>query len=180
MQESARAAYSYARTVAAAHGVTDAFYKESDIHLHVPSGAIPKDGPSAGLAMATAIISLLTGRKVRRDVCMTGEITLRGKALEIGGLKEKVLAAHRAGLKTVIVPASNKNDLIDVPREARRALAFVFVKTMPEVLSNALVPTGALSRGAENKGRATRERAPVGKTKAAVPRSRRKSRRSVV
>ncbi|MEY4723100.1 MAG: hypothetical protein RLZZ324_613, partial [Candidatus Parcubacteria bacterium] len=156
MQESARAAYSYARTVAAENGVIDAFYKDSDIHLHVPSGAIPKDGPSAGLAMATALISLLTGRKVRKDICMTGEITLRGKALEIGGVKEKVLAAHRAGITTVIMPAANKKDIVDVPREARRALTFVFVKHMDEVLSAALTD-GAGAKAAAAGARAAKK-----------------------
>lgn len=141
MQESAKAAYSYARSVAKSLGVKDAFYKDSDIHVHVPSGAIPKDGPSAGLAIATALISLLTGRKVKRTVAMTGEITLRGKALEIGGLKEKTLAAHRAGITTLILPAANEKDVVDIPEEIRKQLMFIFVKEMPEVLKVALMST---------------------------------------
>ncbi|MEK9151856.1 MAG: S16 family serine protease, partial [Patescibacteria group bacterium] len=139
MQESARAAYSYARSIAKELGVKGAFYKDDDIHVHVPAGAVPKDGPSAGLAMAVAIVSMLTGVKVRRDVAMTGEISLRGKALEIGGIKEKILAAHRAGLTTVIVPAANKKDIVDVPEHIRKKLEFVYVKDMRDVLRIALV-----------------------------------------
>jgi ATP-dependent Lon protease len=145
MQESARAAYSYARTVAKKLGVKEAFYKDADVHVHVPSGAIPKDGPSAGIAMATAIVSMLTGRPVRRDVAMTGEVTLRGRSLEIGGLKEKSLAAHRAGIRTVLIPAANQKDLVDVPEEVRKQLTFVPVKTMDEVLAHALADGKAKS-----------------------------------
>ena len=138
MRESVHAALSYARSQAAKLKIKNDFYKE-DIHIHVPSGAIPKDGPSAGTAMATAIISLLTGKPVRKDVGMTGEITLRGKVLEIGGVKEKVLAAHRAGLKIIILPADNKKDVAeDIPREIRRDLKFKFVKSVDEVLKIAL------------------------------------------
>ena len=138
MRESVHAALSYARSQASKLGLKNDFYKE-DIHVHVPSGAIPKDGPSAGLAMATAIISLFTGRAVRKDVGMTGEMTLRGKALEIGGVKEKVLAAHRAGLKIIILPESNKKDIVeDIPPEIRRDLKFKFVKNIDEVLKIAL------------------------------------------
>ena len=138
MRESVHAALSYARSQAAKFGLKNDFYKE-DIHIHVPSGAIPKDGPSAGVAMATAIISLFTGRAVRKDVGMTGEITLRGKVLEIGGVKEKVLAAHRAGLKIIILPEDNKKDVVeDIPAEIRRDLKFKFVKNIDEVLKLAL------------------------------------------
>jgi len=138
MRESVQAALSFARSQAAKLGIKEDFYKE-DIHVHVPSGAIPKDGPSAGIAMATAIISLLTNRPIKKDIGMTGEATLRGKVLEIGGVKEKVLAAHRAGLKIVILPADNKKDIAeDVPREIRRDLKFKFVKDMDEVLKIAL------------------------------------------
>ena len=129
---------SFARSQAAKLGIKEDFYKE-DIHVHVPSGAIPKDGPSAGIAMATVIISLLTNRPIKKDIGMTGEVTLRGKVLEVGGVKEKILAAHRAGLKTVILPADNKKDIAeDIPREIRRDLKFRFVKNMDEVLKIAL------------------------------------------
>jgi len=137
MRESVHAALSFARSKAAALGIKVDFYKE-DIHVHVPSGAIPKDGPSAGIAMATAIISLMTNNPILKDVGMTGEVTLRGKVLEIGGVKEKILAAHRAGLKIVIMPADNEKDLEDIPSEIRRELKFKFVKTMDEVLKVAL------------------------------------------
>ncbi len=140
MQESAKAAYSYARSVAPGLGVKGEFYKDADIHLHVPSGAIPKDGPSAGVAMAVALISMLTGRKVRRSVAMTGEITLRGRSLEIGGVKEKVLAAYRAGITTVIIPKENEKDLVDVPLEIRKKLKFIPVAHMDAVLAAALLP----------------------------------------
>ncbi len=138
MKESVEAALSYARSKAASLGIKQDFYKE-DIHIHVPSGAIRKDGPSAGVAMASAIISLMTNRPLRKDVAMTGEITLRGKVLEIGGVKEKVLAAHRAGVKIVILPQENKKDVEeDIPREIRRDLKFKFVKTIDNVLSIAI------------------------------------------
>ena len=138
MKESVQTALSYARAKSAKMGVTGDFYKE-DIHVHVPSGAIPKDGPSAGIAMATALISLFTKKPVRKEVAMTGEITLRGKVLEIGGVKEKVLAAHRAGMKKVILPANNKKDLMeDIPAEIRKALEFKMVSDMSEVLKIAL------------------------------------------
>jgi len=139
MQESAQAAFSFARSLAPKVGVKDKFYKESDIHLHVPAGAIPKDGPSAGVAMATALVSLLTKRPVHREVAMTGEVTLRGRVLEIGGIKEKVLAAHRAGQKTIIMPRDNEKDLEEVPLGVRKALRFHFAETMDDVLKVALV-----------------------------------------
>ena len=153
MQESAKAAYSYARSVAKELGVAGEFYKDADIHVHVPSGAIPKDGPSAGLAISTALISMLTGRKVRRNLAMTGEITLRGRALEIGGVKEKVLAAHRAGMETVILPRENEKDLVDVPAEIRKKLRFVFVKDMKGVLETALVAAPARPAGGPKGGK---------------------------
>ncbi|MBI4160683.1 MAG: endopeptidase La [Candidatus Yanofskybacteria bacterium] len=138
MKESVQTALSYARSKAAKLGIKENFYGE-DIHVHVPSGAIPKDGPSAGIAMATALISLFTLKPVKKDVGMTGEITLRGKVLEIGGVKEKVLAAHRAGLKTIILPEQNRKDIAeDVPKEIKRDLKFVFVKNIDEVLKIAL------------------------------------------
>ncbi|MBI2062259.1 MAG: endopeptidase La [Candidatus Yanofskybacteria bacterium] len=137
MKESAQAGLSYARAYAAKRGIKEDFTKD-DIHVHVPSGAIKKDGPSAGTAMTTALVSLFLGKPVRKEVAMTGEVTLRGKVLEIGGLKEKVLAAHRAGIKTIIAPNDNKKDLEDIPKEVKKDLKFVFVKTMDEVLQVAL------------------------------------------
>jgi ATP-dependent Lon protease len=134
MKESAQAAVSYARAHAQHFGFDTDFYTQTDIHIHVPEGAIPKDGPSAGIAMATAIISALSGRSVRNNVAMTGEITLRGRVLAIGGLKEKLLAAMRAGLRTVILPRENQKDLDDLPLEIKRALDIILVEDMREVL----------------------------------------------
>jgi len=139
MQESGQAAMSYVRSKAARFGIDESFYGKTDIHVHVPEGAIPKDGPSAGIAMACALVSALTQRPVRNDVAMTGEITLRGKVLPIGGVKEKVLAAHRAGITTLILPVENEKDLEDVPANVRRRMEFVFVESMEEVLDVALV-----------------------------------------
>ncbi len=139
MQESAQAAFSYARSKIAFWKIKGKFWADEDIHVHVPAGAIPKDGPSAGVAMAVALVSLLTGKKIRSKVGMTGEITLRGRVLEIGGIKEKILAAHRAGLKTIILPKDNEKDLEDVPAEVRRQLEFKSVENMDEVLKLALV-----------------------------------------
>ncbi|PWH12432.1 MAG: endopeptidase La [Anaerolineae bacterium] len=140
MQESARAALSYVRSHAAELGLDPAFYDKTDLHLHIPAGAQPKDGPSAGVTMATALVSLLTGRLVKPGVGMTGEITLRGQVLPIGGVKEKVLAAHRNGLQTVILPKRNEPDLEDVPQEIKTALKFVFVENVDEVIAAALEP----------------------------------------
>lgn len=138
MQESAQAAYSYARSRAKEFGIKDKFYKDSDIHVHVPAGAIPKDGPSAGVAMATAIISALTGRPVRKDVGMTGEVTLRGRVLEIGGVKEKILAAHRAEVKTIVLPKDNEKDLEDLPADVRKDMKFILAEEVDDVLKAAL------------------------------------------
>lgn len=137
MQESAQAALSYARTNAKLLGLRTDFDK-MDIHIHVPEGAIPKDGPSAGITIATALISALSQRAVRKDIGFTGEITLRGRVLPIGGLREKVIAAHRAGLKTLVIPKKNKKDLIDLPRRVQRNLNLVFVENMDQVLLVAL------------------------------------------
>ncbi len=138
MRESARAALSYVRAEAASLGLPRDFFNGIDIHLHVPAGAIPKDGPSAGIAMTTALASLLTGRPVKDDVAMTGEVTLRGKVLPIGGLKEKVLAAHRAGIKTVILPKRNERDLDEIPDDLRADMQFIAVDHVEEVLKAAL------------------------------------------
>jgi ATP-dependent Lon protease len=138
MQESAQAAMSYIRSRAAQLGLPKDFYRNIDIHLHVPEGAIPKDGPSAGITICTSIVSALTKIPVRRDVTMTGEITLRGKVLPIGGLKEKLLAAHRMGLRTALLPKDNEKDLADIPQEILSSLTIHFVETMDEVLQVAL------------------------------------------
>jgi ATP-dependent Lon protease len=138
MKESATAALSYVRANADRFGIARNFLDESDIHIHVPAGAMPKDGPSAGVTMLTALVSLLTGIRVRHDVAMTGEITLRGRVLPIGGLKEKVLAAHRAGIKRIIAPERNRADLDEVPEEVKREIDFVFVGRMEQVIDAAL------------------------------------------
>ncbi|MGH2521098.1 MAG: S16 family serine protease, partial [Anaerolineales bacterium] len=140
MQESAQAAMSYLKSRAKQLNVEYDRFEKTDTHIHIPEGSIPKDGPSAGISLATALISAFTGRKVHKEVGMTGEITLRGRVLPVGGVKEKVLAAHRAGLKTVILPKKNDKDLVDVPRDAKRDLRFVFVEHMDEVLAVALLP----------------------------------------
>src|SRR5438874_4432046 len=140
MRESVDAAYSYVRSRAAQLGIEDSVFRESDLHIHLPAGAIPKDGPSAGITLTLAIASALSGRPVRRDLAMTGEVTLRGKVLEIGGVKEKVLAAYRSGLREVIMPKANEKDLRDVPEEVRKNMAFTFVDRMDEVLHLALLP----------------------------------------
>ncbi len=143
MKESAQAALSYVRSHAKELGIPPEEFKKNDIHLHIPAGAIPKDGPSAGVTMATALASLFTGRKVKPDVAMTGEITLRGRVLPVGGIKEKILAADRAGIKTVILPKKNEADLEDVPEEVRQRMKFIFVEWVSEVLDAALEPPPA-------------------------------------
>jgi ATP-dependent Lon protease len=143
MKESAQAAYSYVRANAQILGLDPLFYKKIDIHVHVPAGAIPKDGPSAGVAMITAIVSLLINKSVKNGVGMTGEISLRGNVLPIGGLKEKSTAAHRAGLKHILVPIQNEKDLEDIPKKVLKDLKISFVKDVPAVLK--------LSLGLESK-----------------------------
>ncbi len=140
MRESVDAAYSYVRSRGEALGIPDSEFRESDLHVHFPAGAIPKDGPSAGAAVTLAISSVLSRRPVRRNVAMTGEVTLRGKVLEIGGVKEKVFAAYRAGLREVIMPAANEKDLREIPPQIRSAMTFTFVSTMDEILRSALLP----------------------------------------
>jgi len=140
MQESARAALSYVRSKAETLGLKNDFFEKTDIHLHVPAGSQPKDGPSAGVAMATALVSLASGRPVRHEVGMTGEVTLRGQVLPVGGVKEKVLAAHRSGLKKVILPSFNEADLEDLPEEVRKEIEFVFAESIGDVLNAALEP----------------------------------------
>ena len=139
MQESAQAAVSYVRSRAERLGIDKDFYKNSDIHIHIPEGAIPKDGPSAGISMCTSLVSALTKRPVYRDVAMTGEITLRGRVLTIGGIKEKILAAHRGGIKKVVVPKENEKDLKDIPSMVLKQIEIIFVEHMDEVLNHALI-----------------------------------------
>jgi ATP-dependent Lon protease len=140
MRESAQAAVSWIRANASELGIDPGFIDEYDLHIHVPAAAIPKDGPSAGITMATALASVLTGARVRRDMAMTGEITLRGRVLPIGGLKEKLLAAHRAGIKTVLIPKENVRDLELVPEHVRDEMEVIAVENMSEVLERAIVP----------------------------------------
>ncbi|TYR76866.1 endopeptidase La [Rossellomorea vietnamensis] len=139
MKESAQAAFSYVRSQAADLNLEENFHEKYDVHIHVPEGAVPKDGPSAGITIATALVSALTGRKIKREVGMTGEITLRGRVLPIGGLKEKSLSAHRAGLRTIIIPKDNEKDIDDIPASVRKDLKFVLVSHIEEVLETALV-----------------------------------------
>jgi ATP-dependent Lon protease len=148
MKESAQAALTYARSRGTSLGIKEEVFAKSDFHIHVPAGAIPKDGPSAGITMATALISTLTRAAVRRDVAMTGEITLRGKVLPIGGLKEKALAARRMGIKTVIVPTKNDKDVKELPANVKRGMQFVYVDHMDQVLNVALVKRASARRPA--------------------------------
>jgi ATP-dependent Lon protease len=140
MKESAQAALSYVRARAERLGIAPDFFENVDLHIHVPAGAVPKDGPSAGVTIATTLASLLTGRVVRHDLAMTGEITLRGKVLPVGGIKEKVLGARRAGIKTIVLPKRNEKDLEDIPANVRGEMRFIFVETMDDVLEHALEP----------------------------------------
>jgi ATP-dependent Lon protease len=138
MQESARAAVSYARSHCQSFGLSKNFFENLDIHIHVPAGAIPKDGPSAGIAMATALISAITEKPVNTDVAMTGEITLRGRVLPIGGLKEKAIGAIRSGIKTIIIPEKNRRDLAEIPRIVKRKIKFMPVSQIDEVITIAI------------------------------------------
>lgn len=138
MKESARAGISYIRSNAAKYGIDEEIFDKTDIHIHVPEGATPKDGPSAGITMATAILSAFTKKAVRKDVAMTGEITLRGKVLPIGGLKEKALAANRIGIKNIVIPKGNEKNLEEIPKEIRSKINFIPVENVDEVFSVAI------------------------------------------
>ena len=139
MKESAKLAVSYARSVSDEYGIDENFYKEKDLHIHAVEGAVPKDGPSAGVTMTTALISALSGIPVRGDVAMTGEITLHGKVLPIGGLKEKTMAAYKAGVKTVVIPIDNKPDISEVDDIVKSNIKFVYAETLSDVLNTALL-----------------------------------------
>jgi ATP-dependent Lon protease len=162
MQESAQAAMSYVRSRSAQFGLPKDFYRNLDIHVHVPEGAIPKDGPSAGITICTSIVSALTRIPVRCDVAMTGEITLRGKVLPIGGVKEKLLAAHRMGLRTILLPKDNEKDLADIPQEILASLTVNLVETMDAVLQVALerpiVPVAVATVAGEFAGEAEKDK----------------------
>ena len=162
MKESARAALTYVRSNADRLGVDADFLETSDLHIHVPAGAVPKDGPSAGVTIFTALASLLSGRRVRPDTAMTGECTLRGRVLPVGGIKSKVLAAHRAGIRRVILPARNARDLVEVPEDVRAAMDFVFAEDMGQVLDAALEPEVIGGDGLSLGGGAARSQAPIG------------------
>lgn len=138
MKESATTGISYIRSISRQYGIADDFFARHDIHIHIPEGAVPKDGPSAGITMATAMLSAVTGKKVRSDIAMTGEITLRGRVLPIGGLKEKLLAAKSAGIKTVLVPKKNMADVEELSSEITKGLEIIPVENMEEVLGEAL------------------------------------------
>jgi ATP-dependent Lon protease len=141
MQESAQAALSYTRSQSAALGIKDEIFENTDIHIHIPEGAVPKDGPSAGVAMATALISAYTNRPIRRDVGLTGEITLRGRILPVGGIREKALAARRAGVNCFVMPNKNESDLENIPKKLRQNIKFMQVDRMHQVLDIVLLPS---------------------------------------
>jgi len=146
MKESAQAALSLLKSQSAAIGVDPLRFEKMDVHVHIPAGAIPKDGPSAGVALYTALVSLMTGRTVRNDVAMTGEISLRGLVLPVGGIKEKTVAAHRAGIRTVMLPARNKRDLDDIPDSVRKELTFVWLERVEDAILHAI--DGAVPKAA--------------------------------
>jgi ATP-dependent Lon protease len=154
MRESAQAALSIIKNRAEAFGIDEKRFEKADIHIHVPAGAIPKDGPSAGVAMLMALVSLMTGRTVSSDTAMTGEISLRGLVLPVGGIKEKMVAAARAGIKRVLLPARNRKDYDDIPEDARRQLEFVWLERVDEAVAAALrLEPGAENTAAEGPGR---------------------------
>jgi ATP-dependent Lon protease len=158
MRESAQAALSYVRSHAGDLGDPDMRFDQADFHIHVPAGAMPKDGPSAGVAMVTALASLVSGRPVRSDTAMTGEISLRGNVLPIGGVKQKVLGARRAGIKRIILPAHNEPDLEEVPEEVRKEITFILASTIDEVLEQALKPAATESAAAPAKQKRAKTR----------------------
>ena len=139
MKESAKTALSYIRSISDKLGIEKDFYEKKDVHIHVPEGATPKDGPSAGVTMCTALVSAFTQIPVKKDVAMTGEITLRGQVLPVGGIKEKVLAAHRAGVKKILLPKKNEKDIEEIPQNVKDKLEFVLIETAEEALKHALV-----------------------------------------
>jgi ATP-dependent Lon protease len=168
MRESAEAALSYVRTRASDLHVSPQFFEDHDVHIHVPGGAVPKDGPSAGVTIATALASALSGRTVRDDVAMTGEITLRGKVLPIGGLKEKALGAHRAGIRRIIFPKRNEIELDEVPEQLRDEMTFIPVEHVDEVLAEALVPAITPGKTSKRGARATPKRSPASRGRKAA------------
>ena len=159
MRESARAGLSWTRAHASELGISREVFEKNTLHIHVPAGGIPKDGPSAGITMATAMVSALTGIPVRKDVAMTGEITLRGRVLPIGGLKSKILAAHLAGAKMVMLPQKNEKDLRDIPEEIRKQMKLVLVDSMDQVLATALRRKPTALEGAAGRGHRAGRRA---------------------
>jgi ATP-dependent Lon protease len=173
MQESAQAALSFIKSRSREFQLKPDVYDQVDIHIHIPEGAIPKDGPSAGITICTALASAFTGRQVRRDVGMTGEITLRGRVLPVGGVREKVLAAYRAGIRTVILPKRNMKDLVDVPKRARNELKIVAVEHVDQVLEVALLPAAPRPKEVSSRrrgaGKALPAEGPNGQAKPVQP-----------
>ncbi len=163
MKESAQAALSYARSQAGALDIPEKLFADHDLHIHVPAGAIPKDGPSAGITITTALVSALTGRPVSREMAMTGEVTLRGRVLPVGGLKEKVLAAHRAGIRSIILPEQNQKDLAEIPADISRSMRFIFATCMDDVLKAALLPRPKKTGLCPQPGRKAAPRRPSSK-----------------
>jgi ATP-dependent Lon protease len=159
MKESAQAALSYARAHAKEFGIDSRIFSQNDFHIHIPEGAIPKDGPSAGVTIATAFISLCAGVKVKWDVAMTGEITLRGNVLPVGGVKEKVLAAQRAGVRKMIIPLPNKKDLIDIPKNVIKDMTFIFVEDIHQVFAHAFARPVVRTRAGRGRKRPSRGKA---------------------